>query len=178
MNALIAVVLAVVVFFGGSGVTVYAAQDSLPDQTLYPVKTWSEDAMLSLTGSALVRLDYVLNFSDRRVVEIEGLLAAGKPIPVGVEIRFQNQLNLALDLVAGMDDAQALQQLQQVQQRAEAQYQKMVDADVWSSRIRRNHCSCGHVHFFKNKSDWPAWARRICRGSACRSGSVSRYKGG
>ena len=125
LNALIAVVLAVVVFFGGSGVTVYAARDSLPDQALYPVKTWSEDVTLSLTGSPQMRLNHVLDFSDRRVVEMEGLLAAGKPIPQGVETRLQNELDLALELVAGMDDSQALQQLQQVRQRAEGQYHKM-----------------------------------------------------
>ena len=125
LNALIAVVLAVVVFFGGSGVTIYAAQDSLPDQALYPVKTWSEDVTLSLTRSPQMRLNHVLDFSDRRLVEMEGLLAAGKPIPERVETRLQNELDLALELVAGMDDAHALQQLQQVRQRAEVQYQKM-----------------------------------------------------
>ncbi|MCX6035827.1 MAG: DUF5667 domain-containing protein [Chloroflexi bacterium] len=125
LNTLIAVVLAVVVFFGGSGVTVYAAQNSLPDQALYPVKTWSEDAILSLTGSAQMRLVYVLDFSDRRVVEMGGMLAAGKPIPEGVETRLQNELDLALELIAGMDDSQALLQLEQVRQRAEAQYHTM-----------------------------------------------------
>jgi hypothetical protein len=125
LNALIAVVLAVIVFFGGSGVTVYAAQDSLPGQALYPVKIWSEDVTLSLTGSTQKRLNHALDFSDRRVEEMEGLLAAGKPIPEGVEIRLQNELDLALELIASMDDSQALQQLEQVRQRAEAQYHKL-----------------------------------------------------
>jgi hypothetical protein len=123
LNTLIAVVLAVVVFFGGTGVTVYAAQDSLPDQALYPVKTLSEDSILSLTGSPQTRLNYALDFSDRRVAEMSGLLAAGKPIPEGVETRLQNELDLALELIAGMDDSQAIQQLGQVRQRANAQYQ-------------------------------------------------------
>jgi hypothetical protein len=123
LNTLVAVVLAVVVFFGGTGVTVYAAQDSLPDQALYPVKTLSEDAILSLTGSPQTRLNYTLDFSDRRMAEMSGLLAAGKPIPEGVETRLQDELDLALKLTAGLDDSQALQQLEQVRQRAEAQYQ-------------------------------------------------------
>jgi hypothetical protein len=123
LNTLIAIVLAVVVFFGGTGATVYAAQDSLPDQALYPVKTWSEDAILSVTGSPQMRLNYALDFSDRRVAEMSGLLAAGKTIPEGVETRLQNELDLALELIAGMDDSQAIQQLVQARQRAEAQYQ-------------------------------------------------------
>jgi hypothetical protein len=125
LNSLIAVVLAVVVLFGGSGATVAAAQGSLPDQVLYPVKTWSEDAVLSLTGSTQTRLQYVLDFSDRRILEMTRLLADGKSIPAEVETRLQNELDLVLELAAGMNDTQALQQLQMIMQRADAQYQTM-----------------------------------------------------
>jgi len=125
LNTLIAVVLAVVVLFGGSGVTVAAAQGSLPDQALYPVKTWSEDTLMSLTGSSQTRLQYALNFSDRRVTEMARLLAAGKSIPAGVETRLQNELDMMLELAAGMNDAQAMQQLQMIIQRAETQVQTM-----------------------------------------------------
>lgn len=38
LTTLFAVILALTVFFGGTGGTVLAAQGSLPDQTLYPVK--------------------------------------------------------------------------------------------------------------------------------------------
>jgi hypothetical protein len=125
LNTLVAIVIAVVIFFGGTGATVYAAQDSLPYQALYPLKTWSEDAILSVTGSTQTRLNYVLDFSDRRVAEMAGLLAAGKPIPEAVETRFQNELELALELAAGMDDSQAIQQLEQIRQRAETQMRTM-----------------------------------------------------
>lgn len=121
LNTLVAVVMAVVVLFGGTGVTVAAAQGSLPDQALYPVKTWSEDTLLSLPSSAQTRLQYVLNFSDRRVVEMTRLLAAGQSIPAGVETRLQNELDLVLELVAGMDDTQAVQQLQMILQRTNVQ---------------------------------------------------------
>ncbi len=125
LNSLIAVVLVVVVLFGGSGATLAAAQGSLPDQALYPVKTWSEDAVLSLTGSTQTRLQYVLDFSDRRVLEMTRMLADNKSIPAGVETRLQNELDLVLELVAGMNDPQALLQLQMIIQRADAQYQTM-----------------------------------------------------
>jgi hypothetical protein len=126
LNTLFAVVLALTVFFGGAGGTVYAAQDSLPDQALYPVKTWSEDAILSLTSSIQMRLNYVLDFSDRRVAEMASLLAAGKSIPEGVETRLQNELDLALELAAGMEDPQAIQQMVQIRQRAETQLQMLI----------------------------------------------------
>lgn len=125
LNTLFAVVLAVAALFGGTGGTVYAAQASLPDQALYPVKTWSEDVILSMTGPAQTRLNYALDFSDRRVTEMASLLYAGKPIPDGVETRLQSELDLALHLVAGMDDPQAVQQLSQIRQRANTLAQTM-----------------------------------------------------
>jgi hypothetical protein len=126
LNTVLAVVFAVAVFFGGTGGVVYAAQGSLPNQALYPVKTWSEDAVLSLTGSAQTRLNYVLDFSDRRVTEMAALLAAGKPIPDGVENRLQNELDMALQLASGMNDSLAIQQMNQIRQRAEDQLQTLI----------------------------------------------------
>lgn len=119
------VVIAVTVFFGGTGATVYAAQGSLPDQALYPVKTWSEDALVSLAGSARSRLNYDLDFSDRRITEMAGLLSAGNPIPEMVVTRLQNELQQALELAAGMDDPQMLLQLERIRLRAEAQLRTM-----------------------------------------------------
>ncbi len=124
-NALVAVVLAVVILFGAPGATVVAAQGSLPDQALYPLKTWSEDAWLSLTGSPQTRLQVVLDLSDRRVVEMTRLLAAGHPIPQQVQTRLQTELDMLLELAAGMDDTQAQQQLIIILQRAETQLQTM-----------------------------------------------------
>src|SRR3972149_1123344 len=60
LNTLFALVLAVIAVVGGSGATVYAAQDSMPDQILYPIKIWSEDAIQSLAGSPQTRLAYIL----------------------------------------------------------------------------------------------------------------------
>ncbi len=125
LKPLFAAVIAVMLFFGGTGATVYAAQGSQPDQTLYPVKTWSEDALVSLAGTPRSRLNYDLDFSDRRIMEIAGLLSAGNPIPEMVVTRLQIELQQALELAAGMDDPQMLQQLEQIRLRAEAQLRKM-----------------------------------------------------
>jgi hypothetical protein len=125
MNAMIAVIVAVVMFFGGTGTTVYAAQSSLPDQPLYPLKTWSEDTLLSLAGSPQVRLNYDLDFTDRRITEISGLLSAGRPIPEFTMDRLQNELQHALELAAGMDDPHMVQGLEQIRLRAKVQLQRM-----------------------------------------------------
>ena len=78
-----------------------------------------------LTGSAQTRLNYALDFSDRRVAEMSGLLAAGKPSRMESKLASRNELDLALELAAGMDDPQAIQQMVQIRQRAEAQMQTM-----------------------------------------------------
>jgi hypothetical protein len=125
VNTLFAVVMVIAALFGGTGVTVAAAQSSLPDQTLYPVKTWSEDALLAMTVSAQTRLRYELDFSDRRVTEISDLLSAGKVVPAQVMTRLQNEQQNMLELAAGMNDPLMVQQLEQVRLRLETQLQIM-----------------------------------------------------
>ncbi len=122
-NALIAILLALAVFLGGGGATVYAAQDSLPDQALYPLKIFSEDTLLSLTESPQARINYEMDFADRRLAEMTRLLAGGNTIPESLVDRLQNQLDAALRLAAGMDDAEMLRGLEQVRLRSETQLQ-------------------------------------------------------
>jgi Domain of unknown function (DUF5667) len=124
-SALIAAVITVAVVFGGASATVYAAQGSLPDQALYPVKTWSEDTHLALVGSAQEQLNLTLDYTDRRVSEIAKLLEMGKPLDDQVEQRYANELQAALQIAAGMDDAPMAQALVQIRQRAEIQEQVM-----------------------------------------------------
>lgn len=123
LNALIAMIVTLTIVFGGAGATVYAAQGSMPDQPLYPVKTWSEDSRISLAGSAQGKLDMTLEFTDRRVAEVIKLQATGKSIPAGVTNRLQQELNAALQIAAGMDDPKMVQALAQIRQQAEIQSQ-------------------------------------------------------
>jgi len=125
LKTLTAVLLALVLVIGGSAATVAAAQDDLPGQALYPLKTFSEDTLLSLATSPQARLGYALDFSDRRVDEISALQAAGEEIPQAVETRLQQHLDLALHLAAGLEDAEAIQQLAHIRQRAETQLATM-----------------------------------------------------
>jgi hypothetical protein len=125
IKPLVAVLLAIGLFFGGTGATVYAAQESLPDQSLYPLKTFSEDALLSLTPSAQKQVDLNLAYSDRRISEIADLLAAGKPVPAGVADRLQNELDVMLEEVANLDDPALVQALEMIQARVQAQLETM-----------------------------------------------------
>ncbi|HTX91853.1 MAG TPA: DUF5667 domain-containing protein [Anaerolineales bacterium] len=121
---LAAVVLAVV-FLAGTASTVYAAQSSLPDETLYPLKTFSEDVHLALTVSPQAQLNLTLEFTDRRVDEITALQAAGKAIPQNLIDRYQDELDRTLSLAVRLGDPAMTQSLGQVSEHAAGQLQKL-----------------------------------------------------
>jgi hypothetical protein len=120
LKGLVAVVVALIVLVGSS-LTVYAAQDSLPGESLYPLKAISEDIRLSLTRSPQTRLDMTLDYTNRRVDEITHLLASGKSLPAQAANRFQGELESALQLAAQMEDAQMQNALWKIKSHAESQ---------------------------------------------------------
>jgi hypothetical protein len=120
-----AVILALALVFGGGGATVYAAQDSMPDDLLYPLKLFSEDAQLNFAGDSQNQVQLLEQFIHRRFEEIDGLAIAGEGIPPDVVNRLQLQLETQLRLVAGMDDGEMQQTLAQLQLMIQTQEQKM-----------------------------------------------------
>jgi len=125
LTTLMAIGISIILLFGSAATTIYAAQESLPDEILYPVKIWSEDTRLSLEGSSQGQLGLILDFTDRRITEIAGLQSDGKIVPGGSVIRLQDELDAALQIAAEMEDSQMMQSLERIRLRAEAQYQTM-----------------------------------------------------
>ena len=77
----LATILAVVLFALSSiGGTVYAAQDSLPDDLLYPVNILTEDIQIGLESDPEDRLDLYASFANRWLEEIEAQILAGGEI--------------------------------------------------------------------------------------------------
>jgi uncharacterized protein with HEPN domain len=72
------IVLAIVLALcaAGSG-TVYAAQDNLPGDALYPVKLGTEQVMMWL-GDDVAKAERALSFAERRVGEMEALAEKGR----------------------------------------------------------------------------------------------------
>ncbi len=70
--------------FGGTGTTAYAYQNSLPGDTLYPVKTSFEQTQVLLSGDAANRSALHLQFADRRMSEIALLAQSGRFSAVSV----------------------------------------------------------------------------------------------
>jgi hypothetical protein len=66
----VAIILVIVVALSALGGTVYAAQDSLPGDTLYSVKLGIEEATMMLSGDDVARAERALNFASKRVREM------------------------------------------------------------------------------------------------------------
>ena len=105
----------------GSSFTVYAAQSSLPGETLYAVKSLSEDVRLSLTSSSQDKLNLILDYTNRRADEINKLAARGEALPEQTSKRYQSELESALQLAANMNDEQMQHALGRIKQQAESQ---------------------------------------------------------
>ncbi len=121
LKALAAIIIAVVIILSGSTITVAAAQSSLPGDPLYSVKSWSEEVRLSLAFSTKTKLNLTLDYTNRRVDEIQSLLAGGKAVNDQTSDRFQQELDSALQLAARLDDSQIQFALGQIKKHAENQ---------------------------------------------------------
>jgi len=116
MSALATILLIVSLVFGGSTATLAAAQAALPDQPLYGLKLASEETRAQLTNQTQSRFELTLQFTNRRMQELQSLVEKGITPPQALLTRYQNQVELALRLAAGMpeeDLAPALLRLQE-----------------------------------------------------------------
>jgi hypothetical protein len=103
--------------FGGSGLSVAAAQASLPDEPLYGLKLWSEEARLRLSVGQQAELEWALRLVERRSIEIQTMLEEGETPPESALARYQAQVEQVTRLAAGMPGEEALRTLARVQDR-------------------------------------------------------------
>lgn len=121
----IKLVLVLAVVLGGAGVTAAAAQSSLPNEALYPVKLLVEDVQLSLAASPDAQLDAQLDLAQQRVREMAQLAERGAAIPAAVPARLQAQLQAALHIAAQLDDQHLPAALDRIQRRTQDQLREM-----------------------------------------------------
>lgn len=91
------IALIVVFLFGGAGSTVFAAQGALPGDALFQVKTSLEQTQTNLSSSATDRAELHLEFADRRLSEIERLVA---------QARFNDVASASMDFESHISAAQ------------------------------------------------------------------------
>lgn len=78
LTTIAAVLVIAAILFGGATATVSAAQSALPGDALYSVKTGYEQARLQLTRQAYDQAMLNLEFAERRLDEIDSLIAEGR----------------------------------------------------------------------------------------------------
>ena len=125
MRKLARSLLIVALALGGTGATAFAAQSSMPDDALYPVKLLTEDIRLSLTADPVEAFNYLLNLAEERSREVTGLTEQELPVPQEVTLRLQTHLHQALNQAAQMDEPAMIQAMQQIQTMAQFQFQVM-----------------------------------------------------
>jgi hypothetical protein len=79
-----------VLVLGSGGFTVAAAQSSLPDEALYPVKTFSEDMLLFIANDSDSGFDLEMQYYQRRLGEILAMEKKGKKPPAAIGDRLNN----------------------------------------------------------------------------------------
>ncbi|MBN1304669.1 MAG: hypothetical protein JXA13_09570 [Anaerolineales bacterium] len=137
MNAIITIVVLAGLVFGGAG-TVYAAQDDLPNEPLYPLKTMSEDVRLGLAADPQQEFNLLTEMAQTRATEMAMLVNSGITPPENVPQRLQQQTQQMLQLAANMDPAEmdaALQQLQ-TQLRTQTQLMTMLQSSANSEAVQ------------------------------------------
>jgi uncharacterized Zn ribbon protein len=96
MRAAIALVMVLALLFSGAGITAMAAQNALPGETLYPLKTGLEDLRVSLTLNDIQQIELHLAFAEHRIDELKEIIQAGETQELAsTTARFEREINLA-----------------------------------------------------------------------------------
>jgi hypothetical protein len=109
------------ILLGGTAGTAFAAQDSLPDQALYPVKTLIEDVRIGLTNDPQAEFDLLMTYIDERFAEIQSMAQNGEPVGDEVQLRLRNQFRNAFQNAAELDEPAMLQAMEQVRTKSQQQ---------------------------------------------------------
>jgi hypothetical protein len=104
----------------GGGVA-FAAANSLPGDALYPVKLFIEDTRLSLISDPTLQAELTLDFADERALEMQGLIAQGKPVPVEAIARMAQHTEQVMFRVAQAQPEEVPGLLERVMERTRAQ---------------------------------------------------------
>ena len=95
MASVILVIVVALIALGGG--TVYAAQDSLPGDALYPVKLGTEQVIMLLPGNDVVKAERAVGFAERRIGELEALAEKGHPQDLDLAVEgYDNVVNMTL----------------------------------------------------------------------------------
>ena len=107
------------------GGSVYASQNSLPGDALYPVKTLVENVQLRLENDPEDRIQLYSSFAHRRIQEIQVLLENGEHVPHSALTRLELHTDKMLQETAALREQPLERALQQIQFNLQEQSQAM-----------------------------------------------------
>jgi len=100
-RTIVAIIIAALL--AGGSTTAYAAQGSLPDEVLYPMKIATEKARLVLATSDAAKAELYLTFANSRVEEMTALVQRGQPEKVNIAVNgYDGAMAMAIEK---MEDA-------------------------------------------------------------------------
>jgi hypothetical protein len=117
MSTIVTILLAGSLLFGAGGVTVVAAQNSMPSDTLYGLKIWSEGARLSIITNPETDFQLSLEFMGRRAEELQKILQSGEVPAEGLLQDYQNRIEQTFRFAASLPADQSIQAIELVRSR-------------------------------------------------------------
>ena len=124
MNLIVSALVLVGLLFGGSA-TVAAAQNDLPNEPLYPVKTLSEDVSVWLAPDPITQINRLMEQAQTPTEEMAALAAQGVTPPASLTERARTNIQQALRLTAALDETTMTATLLQIRSRLQTQDQQM-----------------------------------------------------
>lgn len=124
-TTLTTILVALTLIFGGGGITLASAQNSMPDQPLYNLKLWTEEMRYNLTSDPQAAWQLSLAFADRRAAEVQAMFSAEQTIPERVQERYRSQVEQTIRLADGLPEEQGLNALTQTRERLRLQEQTL-----------------------------------------------------
>ena len=101
----VSIAMLILVIAGGS--TVYAAQSSLPGDSLYAVKTGVENLQLAITTSPTVKADLYLKFTQRRIDEVQQEVKLNRNVSIETLAKVQQQFDDTLKELSNSSNTKA-----------------------------------------------------------------------
>jgi len=123
MKTLLRIGLALTFALVGTVTTALAAQDSLPQQALYPVKLVTEDLRLAMTKDPQQEFDLLVGFAGERTREMATLAQGGQDVPLDIALRLEQHLRLALEEASRLQSPELNLALERILLMAQAQLQ-------------------------------------------------------
>ena len=125
MSTLTAIILAISLLLGGSGITVAAAQSSLPDDLLYDIKLLSEEAYMALQTTPYSQFEVALDLVDRRFAEVTDLYSSGEIPTAETQTRLRDQIERSIVLAINLPEDKIPNAFEQIQTRLQTEQENM-----------------------------------------------------